>query len=161
MGRAGKLNVNIDAVRLADGERAALRAVKEVQGGNHTGAMTGAIVATSVIFFPAAPLFLFMHGKDITIPKGTEITAYVNGDIVLDPVKFASNIAQTQMQPIPPPAAPADAPVVLVAVQPAPACLRAAASIKLAACRTAAHWSSAYNWASAQRRFDRNDQVHS
>jgi hypothetical protein len=120
MGRAGKLNVNIDAVRLADGERAALRAVKEVQGGNHTGAMTGAIVATSIIFFPAAPLFLFMHGKDITIPKGTEITAYVNGDIVLDPVKFASNMAQTQMQPIPAPAAPADAPVVLVAVQPAP-----------------------------------------
>src|SRR5262249_56084808 len=48
MGRAGKLNVNIDAVRLVNGEKAALRAVKEVKGGGHTGAMTGAIVATSI-----------------------------------------------------------------------------------------------------------------
>ena len=76
MARGGKLNVNIDSVRLADGEKAALRAVKEVKGGGHTGAMTGAMVATGIVFFPAAPLFLFMHGKDITIPKGTEITAY-------------------------------------------------------------------------------------
>jgi plastocyanin len=40
------------------------------------------------VFFPAAPLFLFMHGKDITIPKGTEITAFVNGDVSLDLAKF-------------------------------------------------------------------------
>lgn len=88
MARGGKLNVNIDDVRLVDGEKAPLRAVKEVKGGGHTGAMTGAIVGTAIVFFPAAPLFLFMHGKDITIPKGTEITAYVNGDIPLDPAKF-------------------------------------------------------------------------
>jgi PEGA domain-containing protein len=88
MARGGKLNVNIDDVRLADGEKAPLRAVKEAKGGGHTGAMTGAIVATAIVFFPAAPFFLFMHGKDITIPKGTEITAYINGDIPLDPAKF-------------------------------------------------------------------------
>ena len=88
MARGGKLDVNIDDVRLSDGEKAPLRAVKEAKGGGHTGAMTGAIVATAIVFFPAAPLFLFMHGKDITIPKGTEITAYVNGDIALDPVRF-------------------------------------------------------------------------
>jgi hypothetical protein len=51
MGRGGKLNVNIDALRLADGERAALRGVKDMKGGGHTGAMTGAIVATSIVFF--------------------------------------------------------------------------------------------------------------
>jgi hypothetical protein len=88
MGRAGKLNVNIDNAKLVDGEKVALRAVKEVKGGSHVGAMTGAIVATSIVFFPAAPLFLFIKGKDITIPKGTEITAYTNGDIPLDPKKF-------------------------------------------------------------------------
>jgi PEGA domain-containing protein len=90
MARGGKLNMNIDAVRLANGEKAALRAIKEVQGGGHTGAMTGGIVATSIVFFPAAPFFLFMHGKDISIPKGTEITAYVNGDVQLDRAKFQS-----------------------------------------------------------------------
>jgi hypothetical protein len=96
MGRAGKLNVNIDAVRLVTGEKVALRAIKEVKGGGHTGAMTGAIVATSIVFFPAAPLFLFMHGKDITIPKGTEITAYINGDAPLDPAKFAPKVVNAE-----------------------------------------------------------------
>jgi hypothetical protein len=88
MGRAGKLNVSISYVRLGDQEKAALRAVKDSKGGGHTGAMTGAIVATSIVFFPAAPLFLFMHGKDITIPQGTEITAFVDGDMHLDMAKF-------------------------------------------------------------------------
>jgi PEGA domain len=89
MARGGKLNMNIDSVRLADGDKVPLRAVKEVKGGGHTGAMTGGIVATGIVFFPAAPFFLFMHGKDITIPKGTEITAYINGDTPLDPRRFA------------------------------------------------------------------------
>jgi hypothetical protein len=93
MARGGKLDVNIDDVRLSDGEKAPLRAVKEAKGGGHTGAMTGAIVATAIVFFPAGPLFLFMHGKDITIPKGTEITAYVNGDISLDPARFQPQTA--------------------------------------------------------------------
>jgi hypothetical protein len=88
MARGGKLDVNIDDVRLIDGEKAPLRAVKEVKGGGHTGAMTGAMIGTAIVFFPAAPLFLFMHGKDITIRKGTEVTAYINGDIPLDPVRF-------------------------------------------------------------------------
>src|SRR5438309_11105733 len=85
---AAKLNVNNDSVRLVTGEKVALRAVKEVKGGGNTEAMTGAMVATSLVFFPAAPLFLFMHGKDITIPKGTEVTAFVNGDMALDLAKF-------------------------------------------------------------------------
>ncbi len=113
MARGGKLAVNIDAVRLADGEKAALRAVKDVKGGGHTGAMTGAMVATGIVFFPAAPLFLFMHGKDITIPKGTEITAYINGDFPIDPSKFsaagtvqAQPAAPSAAQPAPQPAVP-------------------------------------------------------
>jgi hypothetical protein len=88
MARGGKLDVNIDAVRLTNGDRAALRAVRDDKGGGHVGAMTGAMVATSIVFFPAAPLFLFMHGKDVNIPKGTEITAYIAGNTPLDKAKF-------------------------------------------------------------------------
>jgi hypothetical protein len=88
MARGGKLDVNIDYVRLVNGDKVALRAVKETSGGGHTGAMTGAIVATSLVFLPAAPFFLFMHGKDVTIPKGTEISAYVSGEIKLDRENF-------------------------------------------------------------------------
>jgi len=96
MARGGKLDMNIDSVRLIDGEKVALRAVKEVKGGGHTGAMTGAMVGTAIVFFPAAPLFLFMHGKDITIPKGTEITAYINGNFPIDAAKFQPNTSSNQ-----------------------------------------------------------------
>ena len=88
MGRAGKLDISISYARLSDQEKLALRATKDTKGGGHVGAMTGAMVATSIVFFPAAPLFLFMHGKDITIPQGTEITAFAEGDMHLDMAKF-------------------------------------------------------------------------
>jgi hypothetical protein len=88
MARGGKLDINIDYVKLVSGDKAALRAVKGVKGGGHTGGMVGGMVATAIVFFPAAPFFLFMHGKDISIPKGTEITAYVNGDVKMDIAKF-------------------------------------------------------------------------
>src|SRR5438552_7608273 len=31
-----------------------------------------------------------MHGKDITIPKGTEVSAYIAADTPLDPTKFTN-----------------------------------------------------------------------
>jgi hypothetical protein len=116
MGRAGKLNIVIESVKMTNGEKAALRAVKDTKGGGHVGAMTGAIVATSIVFFPAAPLFLFVHGKDITIPSGTEITAYVNGDTVFTPLGPPPGAAAQQpapgpaLAPIAPPPPPADTP---------------------------------------------------
>ena len=94
MGRSGRLKMNIDYVRLTSGDKVQLRAVKGGNGGNHVAAMTGAMVATSIVFFPAAPLFLFMQGKDITIPKGTEVTAYVAADTPLDPAKFTKQSAR-------------------------------------------------------------------
>lgn len=97
MGRAGKLGINIDSVRLVDGQKAALRAVKDVKGGSHTGAMTGAIVGTAIVFWPAAPLFLLIHGKDITVPKGTEITAYVNGNAAIRVDQPASSTGPAEL----------------------------------------------------------------
>jgi len=93
MGRGGKLDVKIENVRLVTGDKVALRASRNTNGGGHQGAMAGAMVVTSVVFFPAAPLFLLMHGKDIVIPKGTEITAFIDDDIPLDRAKFATTPA--------------------------------------------------------------------
>ncbi|MCX6599025.1 MAG: PEGA domain-containing protein [Acidobacteria bacterium] len=90
MGKAGKLDIAIDYARMVNGEKVALRAVKDTAGGSNTGKMTGAIVATAIVFFPAAPLFLFVKGKDTQIPKGTEITAYVNGEVKLDRAKLTA-----------------------------------------------------------------------
>ena len=99
MARGGKLEINIDYVKLLDSEKAALRAVRGGKGGGHTGAMTAGIVATGLVFFPAAPFFLFMHGKDITMPKGAEFTAYVNGDVKMDLAKFQPPGTNTPPQP--------------------------------------------------------------
>lgn len=80
MGRAGRLDVTLDYVRAVDGDKIRLSGVQDTKAGGHTGAMTGAMVATAVVFWPAAPLFLFMKGKDVKIPKGHEVTVYVNSD---------------------------------------------------------------------------------
>ncbi len=104
MARGGKLEIVMDSVRLVDGEKAALRATKEAQGGGHTGGMVAGIVATGLLVWPAAPFFLFMHGKDITIPKGTEVPTFINGNFPLDLAKFqqaASGTAQPQATPAP------------------------------------------------------------
>ena len=88
MARGGKLEIVMDSVRLVDGQKAALRAVKDGKGGGHTGGMAVGIVAAAIVFWPAAPLFLLMHGKDISFPKGTDVPTFINGDMKLDPAKF-------------------------------------------------------------------------
>jgi hypothetical protein len=101
-GRSGKLNVNIDYVRLSNGDKVSLRAVKGGTGGTRTGVMTGAVVATAIVFFPAAPLFFFIKGKNIIIPKGTEITAYVAADTPIISASFPSG-PETAVAALPPP----------------------------------------------------------
>jgi hypothetical protein len=96
LARGGKLAMNIDYVRLPSGDKVPLRGIQDVKGGGHTGAMTVGMVATAIVFFPAAPLFLFIKGKDISIPKGHEVTVYTNSDFDLSKVK----------SPIGPPEAP-------------------------------------------------------
>ena len=105
MGRGGKLDMSISYARLVDGEKLALRAVKEGKGGSHTGAMTGAMVATSLIVWPAAPFFLFMKGKDISIPAGTEITSFIDGDMHLDMSRFGGHASPAAVATPEPPGA--------------------------------------------------------
>ncbi len=94
MGRGGKLDMNIDYVRLANGDKLMLRGVRNAKGGGHGGAMTGAIVATSLVLWPAAPLFLLMHGKDIKIPEGTEITVFTSTEYDVAAHSTLSHAAQ-------------------------------------------------------------------
>lgn len=79
LGKAGKLNVSLDHARSVLGEKIALRAIKENQGSGSGGDITS--IATSLL---TAPFMLFMKGKDVTFLKGTEVTAYVHGDVRLN-----------------------------------------------------------------------------
>lgn len=88
LGRGGKLEVTIDKVRLADGEKAPLTNVNGGDGDSHEGKMATGIALTGVFAWPAAPLFLLVQGKDITMPAGTQTMAFVRGDETLDPARF-------------------------------------------------------------------------
>ena len=101
MGRAGKLDMSVEYVRLPSGERLKLSGAPEKSGNGHQGRMAGAMVATSIIIWPAAPFFLFMHGKDITIPAGQEVTVYTADDFDLPKARAGDT------SPVAPAAAPA------------------------------------------------------
>ncbi len=84
-GRGGKLNFALQYVRLEDGTKVALRAESDNKGGGHVGLMSASMVATVALTSGlAAPLFLFIHGKDAQVVQGTELTAYVDGDTHLN-----------------------------------------------------------------------------
>ena len=72
LGRGGKLGVLVRSVRLANNQEAVLRSGGEAKGSSSTAGMVIPV----------------MRGKDITFPKGTEITAYVNGDTRLKRENF-------------------------------------------------------------------------
>jgi hypothetical protein len=85
MGRGGKLNFTIGNLILADGEKVNLRAVRESSGSSHVAGMVELMVNMPIA---AAPFFLLMHGEDASFPKGTVITAFIDGDKHLDLSKF-------------------------------------------------------------------------
>ncbi len=68
--------------------------------------------------FPAAPLFFFIKGKNITIPKGTEITGYVAADT---PINAASlNVQMGASNTSTPPPASLNTDLSTVAVKSSP-----------------------------------------
>jgi hypothetical protein len=80
MGRAGAVAVNIASVEAADGTRVPVSVERKSKGDNKSGTITAGIVGSAVLFFPAAPFFLLMHGKDTNIPAGTPVEVFASND---------------------------------------------------------------------------------
>jgi hypothetical protein len=79
MGRTGKLDFSIDRVVAVDGTSIPLRysPIKK-EGGSH-GVATGiATAGAALVFWPAAPFFLLMHGKDVTLHHGIEVDVFTD-----------------------------------------------------------------------------------
>src|SRR6266436_349409 len=74
MGKAGKLNVSVASVLLTNNEKIALRSFGADQPSDQKGGLGISLV----------------HGKDVTMTKDTEITAYVDGDLHLKAASFAA-----------------------------------------------------------------------
>jgi hypothetical protein len=85
MGKAGQLSVRLDYVMLGD-TKVHLRANKSQEGKSTQS-------TTIVLSLLISPLFLLMHGKDATIPKGQAIVGYVDSD-----VQIASPVAAPPME---------------------------------------------------------------
>src|SRR5689334_13018881 len=84
MGRAGKLDFSIDRVRAIDGEWIPLRYTLNKKTGDSRAVRTGVLTAAAaVVFWPAAPAFLLIKGKDITINRGVTFDTFTDADHVL------------------------------------------------------------------------------
>jgi hypothetical protein len=90
MARGCYLQLKIETVRLTNGEAARLRMTEAMKGGGHKGPMYAGRIAVGVVDPGFAPLFLNVAGKDALIPEDTEVMAYVNGDVPLEPTKSPS-----------------------------------------------------------------------
>jgi hypothetical protein len=81
MGRAGKLDFSIDRVKAADDQWIPVRYTLNKKSGESHGVRTGVLTAgAAVVFWPAAPFFLLMTGKDITINKGVTLEVFTDTD---------------------------------------------------------------------------------
>jgi len=79
LGIGGKVSLKLDSLELVNGDRVGLRAHMEVKGRSRTKLMAAAMIATSLVFLPATPIFLLTRGHDSTVVKSTEITAQIDG----------------------------------------------------------------------------------
>jgi hypothetical protein len=88
LGRSGRIGVRLDWALTADGARIPLRAVGVRPSGERAEKLINDTAATAIALFPAAPFILMKKGKDVTIPKGTLATTFVDGDHPLDREAF-------------------------------------------------------------------------
>jgi hypothetical protein len=79
MGKGGELNVQMQYLVTGD-NRVRLRGTKGREGENKE----GATIVLTVLF---GPIGLIKHGKNVDIPAGTPLVAYVDQDIWLPPIK--------------------------------------------------------------------------
>jgi hypothetical protein len=79
LGKPGELSVQLQYLVAAD-NRVHIRGTKGREGESKT----GAAVALTVLF---GPIGLIKHGKNVEIPAGTPLTAYVDQDIWLPPAQ--------------------------------------------------------------------------
>jgi LssY C-terminus len=85
LGIGGEVTIKLDSVELTTGDQAQLIARKEFKGRPRTIRMGVGMAVAAAIYLPAAPVFLLTPGRDSTILKGTEVTAYTHGDFSVDP----------------------------------------------------------------------------
>jgi hypothetical protein len=80
----GDVIIKLDSVELTNGERVGLVARKEFKGKSHTIRIGLEMAIAGAIYAFAAPVFLLSRGRDSTVLKGTEVTAYTKSDFPVE-----------------------------------------------------------------------------
>jgi hypothetical protein len=88
LGMGGELVIKLDSVELITGDEVALRARKEVKGSSRSKLIAVEMIIAGLVYLPAAPVFLLSRGRDSTALQGTEMTAYINGDSLVQSAKL-------------------------------------------------------------------------
>jgi hypothetical protein len=86
LGIGGELVIELDSVELITGDEIALRARKEVKGSSRSKLIAVEMIIAGLVYLPAAPAFLLSRGRDSTALKGTEVTAYIRGESIMQTV---------------------------------------------------------------------------
>jgi len=116
MGRTGKLDFSVERVIAADGASVPLRyTVTKKEGGSH-GLRTGIIAGgAAVVFWPAAPVFLLMKGKDVTMNKGNVFDVFTDQSYLLRPsATTLSREEKAAQAPLAPESSGADSTVITI-----------------------------------------------
>jgi hypothetical protein len=86
MGRTGKLDFSIERVVAVDGTSLPLRYSPTKREGGSKAGTTGALTAgAAIIFWPAAPVFLLMKGKDVSVNRGIIFEVFTDQRFTLNP----------------------------------------------------------------------------
>jgi hypothetical protein len=83
-GHDGQLSLHIDDVKLADGEGALVRA----NSSSTQAATLGLVAATDAVNVNESAMMQRLHGRDVAFLRGTEVTAYINGDTMIGLARF-------------------------------------------------------------------------
>jgi hypothetical protein len=83
MGRAGRLAYSLMDTKSVERQTVRLRATQEKKGGSNVTATAITTTAVAVFVPVAAPFFLLRKGKDVTVPQGARVDAFVDGDHVI------------------------------------------------------------------------------
>ena len=91
LGKSGKLEFTVENVAAVDGTNVPLRGSEKSTGRNNAGAVVATVLLLSIFC-------LFINGRDVTIPPGTEIAAYIDQDITINAIsaKLADDSSLSQ-----------------------------------------------------------------
>ena len=90
VGHGAKLAFSILDVKAVDGQRVLVSASPHrAQGTGSGGVVTAGVVATAIIAWPVAPLWLLKHGHETEVNSGTAYMVYVAGDMSFDADKLS------------------------------------------------------------------------